>query len=67
MSTASAKRRLQLMPEVLPAPQRVEGRPEPRARILERMRQLAQAAPPAAHGDEGDADLMVDVMKEEAR
>jgi hypothetical protein len=48
----STKRRLQLMPEVLPTPQRVEGRADPRARIMERMRQLAAAEPAAENIDD---------------
>ena len=45
MSTI-VKRRLELLPEVLPRPERAapDGRPDPRARILERLRQLEGTA-----------------------
>jgi hypothetical protein len=51
----STKRRLTLMPEVLPTPETIAGRPAPRARILERLRQLA-SAPPSARETETQAE-----------
>jgi hypothetical protein len=35
------KKRLEMLPELLPKPQRIAGRPDPRARTLARMRALA--------------------------
>lgn len=37
----TTKKRLTLMPEVLPSPEKIAGRPEPRARILARLRYLS--------------------------
>ncbi len=37
----TTKKRLTLMPEVLPSPERIAGRPEPRARILSRLKYLS--------------------------
>ncbi|NOU29727.1 MAG: hypothetical protein HOO96_17620 [Polyangiaceae bacterium] len=37
----TTKKRLTLMPEVLPSPEKIAGRPEPRARILARLKYLS--------------------------